>query len=418
MQMGKINKDKLPPSKKGLNLSIMEVMNYEEYMTEEQLLKGIKRAEETGHLKRYCYIYHDKDVLEDGTLKKPHWHLFLQFDIQYNTANVAQWFEIQENYVNKIWCGRYETASLYCIHKHDLGKYQYNIEDVVANFDYAKLVEDDDRKIAKKNKKARLQEIITNIENGTIREYNYHCYISCNEYIDYKAEIDKAFQYRRDKKQKEERNQKVIFITGVSGSGKTTFAKDFAISKNLSFYVSSGSNDVLDGYQGQDVLILDDLRPSVMGLSDLLKMLDNNTNSTVKSRYHNKLLECQFIIITSILELETFFHNVFSEEVESIIQFKRRCSYYFKFDIEFYEMYVYDREKRDYKFYGQFANYIAEKYAPKSQSREEIEEDVNSVFGDFIPKESYLLSVSKKTTSDLIGQKSEVNDDDANQFFM
>lgn len=39
-------------------------------------------------------------------------------------------------------------------------------------------------------------------------------------------------------------------------------------------------------------IILVDLRPSCMGLSDLLKMLDNNTSSTVKSRYKNKVLEC------------------------------------------------------------------------------------------------------------------------------
>lgn len=417
--MGKINKDKLPPSKKGLNLNIMEVMNYLEFLSKEQVLKGIKRAEETGHLIRYCYILHDKDVLEDGTPKKPHWHIFLQFDIQYNTANVAQWFEVEQNYINKISSGRYETAALYCIHKHDLGKYQYSIDEVVANFDYEGLVKKDDDKVSKKAEKARLNEIIKKIEDGEIREFNYHSFISVNEYVNYRAEIDKAFQYRRDKKQHEERSQEVFFITGVSGSGKTTFAKDFAKKKNLSFYVSSGSNDVLDGYQGQDVLILDDLRPSVMGLSDLLKMLDNNTNSTVKSRYHNKLLECQYIIITSILPIDTFFHNVFSEEEESIIQFKRRCKYYFKFDIEYYEMYVYDREKRDYRFYGQFANYIAEKFAPKAQSREEIEEDVKSIFGDFIPKESYLISESKKMAgSDFIGQKSETPAEDNNPFFM
>ena len=47
-------------------------------------------------------------------------------------------------------------------------------------------------------------------------------------------------------------------------------------------------------------LILDDLRPSCIGLSDLLKMLDNHTSSSVKSRYYNKVLECKLIIITSI----------------------------------------------------------------------------------------------------------------------
>ena len=90
-----------------------------------------------------------------------------------------------------------------------------------------------------------------------------------------------------------------IFITGASGTGKSTYAKQIASENNLSVYISSGSNDVLDDYQGQDCIILDDLRPSCMGLSDLLKMLDNNTASTVKSRYKNKVLECKMIIITT-----------------------------------------------------------------------------------------------------------------------
>ncbi|MGM8317295.1 AAA family ATPase, partial [Clostridium perfringens] len=79
------------------------------------------------------------------------------------------------------------------------------------------------------------------------------------------------------------------FVTGKSGTGKTTYAKQLAKEKGYSVYISSGSNDVLDSYQGQDCIILDDLRPSCMGLSDLLKMLDNNTSSTVKSRYKNKV---------------------------------------------------------------------------------------------------------------------------------
>ena len=38
----------------------------------------------------------------------------------------------------------------------------------------------------------------------------------------------------------------------------------------------------------EDVLILDDLRDSDFKFTDLLKILDNHTKSTVKSRYHNK----------------------------------------------------------------------------------------------------------------------------------
>ena len=411
--MGKASKE--APSKQGINLSIMEVMNYVVYLSKEQVEQGIQRCKETGHLKRYCYILHDKDIKEDGTLKPPHYHVFIQFDIPYNTANVAQWFGITQNFIRKL-ATRYDNAALYCIHKHDLGKYQYDENEVVSNFDYHKLIEKDDKKKAKKDADARLFEIIQGIESGEIREFNYHNYISVAEYVSYKDRIEKAWQYRRDKIAKEDRHQDVIFITGLSGSGKTTFAKDYAKKLNYSFYVSSGSNDVLDSYQGQDVLILDDLRPSVMGLSDLLKMLDNNTNSTVKSRYHNKMLECKTIIITSILPIEQFFHNVFSEEEESIVQFKRRCKFYFKFDIEFYEMYIYDSKKRDYRFIDQKPNYIAEKFAPKELTEEDIDLEIARVFGDFIPKENYTTFVSeqKKEDEEKPGQFSPSDDNNNN----
>ena len=113
---------------------------------------------------------------------------------------------------------------------------------------------------------------------------------------------------------------------GDSGTGKTSYAKEIAYNNHYSYYVSSGSNDVLDDYKGEDCIILDDLRPSCLGLSDLLKMLDNNTASTVKSRYKNKVLECKMIIITTVLDIDTFFSNVFKEDKETVIQLKRRCT--------------------------------------------------------------------------------------------
>lgn len=383
-----------PKSQQGFSASMFELMNYEPYLTEDMIIKGIEAHKDA--IEKWCYIKHDKDEKPDGTPKEVHYHGFFKLKNPYHAGAIAKWFGQEVQYINKIK-KRFETGALYCIHAHDMGKYQYDPEEVKANFDYYELVEKDNNKKSRKDADAKLDYIIQKIENGEIREFNYHNYISVNDYVMYKAEIDKAFQYRRDKISQEDRHQDVIFITGLSGSGKTTFAKDYAKKLNYSCYVSSGSNDVLDSYQGQDVLILDDLRPSVMGLSDLLKMLDNNTNSTVKSRYHNKMLECKTIIITSILPIEQFFHNVFSEEEESIVQFKRRCKFYFKFDIEFYEMYIYDSKKRDYKFIDQKPNYIAEKFAPKELTEEDIESEILRVFGnDFIPKENYLINESKK----------------------
>ena len=80
-----------------------------------------------------------------------------------------------------------------------------------------------------------------------------------------------------------------IYITGSSGSGKTTLARKIAESHGLAYFISSGSNDIMDGYGQEPCLIVDDIRPSVLGLSDLLKMLDPHTACSVGSRYKTKM---------------------------------------------------------------------------------------------------------------------------------
>jgi SpoVK/Ycf46/Vps4 family AAA+-type ATPase len=51
------------------------------------------------------------------------------------------------------------------------------------------------------------------------------------------------------------REMDCIYINGDAGTGETTYAKDLAI-KNGYSVVSFGSNEVLDGYGGEDCIIL------------------------------------------------------------------------------------------------------------------------------------------------------------------
>ncbi len=154
-------------------------------------------------------------------------------------------------------------------------------------------------------------------------------------YIDYTREINEAFKYRHSLLANQvERNLEVIMITGSSGSGKTTLAKRICKEKGIVPFVSSSSNDPFDGYKNNlsKIVILDDLRPSVMALSDLLKVTDNHINSTVRARYHNISLNCELIIITTVLKIDEFFRQVFENEQEPVTQFKRRIGTYIVMD--------------------------------------------------------------------------------------
>ncbi len=307
------------------------------------------------NLKTYAFIRHDNDVKEDGTPKEPHFHAVLTFHQSLKASTLARAMHVEVQYVNKIKTTT-AAAEAYLIHANDPDKFQYHFDDVRANFDYQNKI---DKWLNPSDKKtSRLDEIIAGIENGVIREYNYTDYMTTAEYIRFRRSIEAGFAYRKDKLRGAERMMKCVYIYGDSGTGKTTLAKRMAKQQNFSVFVSSGSNDVLDGYQGQDCIILDDLRPSCLGLSDLLKLLDNHTASTVKSRYSNKVLECKLIIVTTTLPLTHFFKNVFQEEQETAVQLKRRCETVIHMEMARCRFYTYNPEKREHVYTAQTPNPI------------------------------------------------------------
>lgn len=302
---------------------------------------------------QYCYIIHDRDVYTEtdekhnpdhkaGQLKAAHIHLLLRFNQPQHIPNIAKWFGIPENFVQKIH-GKWEDACAYQIHANAPDKYQYPPEAVICNFDFQRILE-------KKDAKTELDKILQRILDGEIREYNRTQEIDNFLLVHCAYKIEQAFKVRQERLEvtQQERNMMCIFITGKSGVGKTTLAKQIAKSHGYSYFVSSGSNDIMDGYRQQDCLILDDIRPSCLGLSDLLKMLDPHTASSVKSRYKNKYLNCQLVILTSVLDLNTFYKNVFTEQEEPITQLKRRCKLYIKMYQDEILVYRWDERALDY----------------------------------------------------------------------
>lgn len=378
-----------------------EIVQQLEYLSLDKIESVLKSKE---CIKDYAYIVHDKDVDDKGALKKSHVHLALRFNNAYDTKHISQWFNIPEQSIEKVK-GKWVDVLKYLTHKNALDKFQYLDEEVVSNFDFVEEIKNKD-----KSKDERKFEIINKIVSGEIREYNYYDYISIEEYDKYRKSIDNAFKYRLDSIKGVEREMECIFITGDSGTGKTSYAKQVAKDRGFSVFVSSGSNDPLDDYKGQDCIILDDLRPSCMGLSDLLKMLDNHTASTVKSRYKNKVLECRLIIITTTLSIDSFFSNVFSEEKETIVQLKRRCGLMLNFHLKYYETYVYDPYKRDYVYYGDMPNPLyLEKSLASSMSREEQLNKIASALGktaDMIER------LNTKETEKIVDAQSRVDWDD------
>ena len=132
---------------------------------------------------------------------------------------------------------------------------------------------------------------------------------------------------------------KIIFIHGDSGSGKSAYAEMYAKmlcdKKGYRDYCrSSASNDILQDYMGEDILILDDYRDvdestgRYENLTDVLKMLDPHFASSSKSRYVNKTFLGKLVIITSTKDPLLWFEGT----KEQRWQFFRRISLLIEID--------------------------------------------------------------------------------------
>lgn len=169
------------------------------------------------------------------------------------------------------------------------------------------------------------------LTSGKINRWNFVTnpeIVSHEDYLQYKTQFEQYFErcetIRINEVNKEGSKMEVIYMYGSAGLGKTSFAKEMMQDRNIEYFVSGSSNDPFDGYIGQPGIILDDLRGSCMAFSDLLKALDNNTRSKVQSRYFNKVVLADLIVITSILPIEDLYKK-FADQEEPLAQLKRRC---------------------------------------------------------------------------------------------
>ncbi len=167
----------------------------------------------------------------------------------------------------------------------------------------------------------------------------YKCLTSKDRYYDIysknEAKIRKAEKLRAATLK--ERDLQVIYITGQSGSGKTLIAKYISEKAGYDPFISGSGDDILDGYDKEECIILDDFRAGTMKFNEVLKFIDNNTGSSVKSRYYNKdINNCKLLIITSVQkpnELYSFFRNDDNRNIENkdepITQFYRRLGFHY-----------------------------------------------------------------------------------------
>lgn len=318
-------------------------------------------------VKDYAYIVHDQEDKED------HIHLMIRFNTVVPTKNILA--KLQGRCENQHLQGmkKWNSAIAYLTHSNAPDKYQYPDSAVISNYEWQK-----DRDAAITDK-VQMQLLVDAIEKNECRGYNIHEFVPITFVMKYKRQIDIAINYHLNELEQkgQDREMEVLYFTGASGTGKTTYAKKFCERMRFSCFVSSSSNDVLDGYQGQDCIILDDFRPSDWKIADLLKFLDNNTNSRAKSRYSNKsMVYCKCIIITSVLSVNDLYQGLKDHDSEPIKQLHRRFSGVFTFTDDTITIHEYDEKTQDFTdLYESFKNPFSHK------SREALKEKKRRMFG-------------------------------------
>ena len=348
-----------------------------------------KNLEAEPNITSWAYIVHDRDMHEDGTPKEPHVHIVLELKESRQFSTIGNYIGVAPQYVTHIkqrikvgksWRVDVGGALSYLTHRNAKDRYQYDDSEVVVKPGYDWIAVRNKSEMTKAEYQS-FNKVLDDISTGKIRRFNLFAAITMQQYIDHKLEIEKAFEFREGQlKMQSNRKIEVIYITGEAGSGKTTLAKRFCEERNLSYCISGSSRDPLENYAGEDILILDELRSQVFPLADLLKLLDNNSASSASARYHDKWLEVQYIIITTVLDIEDFFRGI-QDKSEPVHQLKRRCKTMIRLTANQMELYSYRSSTHEYMQIACGKNPVAELY--QSKDVDTTEEELKALCSSF-----------------------------------
>ena len=267
---------------------------------------------------QYWFIEHNKGK-EDS-----HFHIVISFPEGSVCALDTLKNKFPYGYIEKCRYGVKKCVQ-YLVHMNDTDKEPYSWDEVITNAPY-KLEE---YKLPDKTSGSKkLDLIINNILDGKIKEFEVDK-IDPYIYISYKSKIDKAFEYRNKMLMNNPtRNIDVFFLQGPCGAGKTLFCKAWAKNHNKSIAFSSASNDVFSSVNGEDVYVLDDYNPYEMSLENMIKAIDNNTNTTLQSRYHQRLFIGDTIFICTNIDINYWYYGKPPERRKA---FFRRIKYVLDF---------------------------------------------------------------------------------------
>lgn len=252
-------------------------------------------------------------------------------------SKIGNIFNDKEQYV-EIWKGRIDNAYSYIIHEtYDAqSKHRYSPQEVVASFNFVKRIEKIRAAVIRKSNSKndiedRLKDYAENIISlqelrEKIGDYAFTT-PSIQRHIKEIKKLHDDDNHKKWLKSFEGKMMKVIWLYGEGGAGKTRCAR--AMTKDDDVVVLGSSNDYFQAYDGQRVIIINDLRPSDFKFGDLLKLLDPYEHSKeAPRRYKNAKLNLEKVIITTPYSPISFYNhcNIEDKKIDKVEQLTRRIS--------------------------------------------------------------------------------------------
>ena len=305
------------------NMMYTQQMEHLPFRTREELEERIKTKLDP---KKYAISeVHDKDMDEDGNPVKEHIHVMLCFQNARSLKNVASILGDKPQYLEK-WDERANNGFAYLVHATSGAKVkaQYSPANVLANFPYAEELKKQTLEVLKKKSRQKIDVLLDAYYNEEMTLEELEQELTGAQYGRYKKQIDNitskilerhADIWRQDMV-KNNRRVKVIWIYGAAGTGKTSLARSIAKQDGRAYYVSGSSRDLFQSYNGEHILILDELRSNVIPYHDLLRILDpfgNQERIMAPARYSDKSLACDLIIITTPFNPVDFYDEIFDD---------------------------------------------------------------------------------------------------------
>lgn len=322
---------------------------------------------------RYAIIIHNKDAskVKGQQFAKEHIHMPIQLangktleaiakalnDYRADGTPNVQTLTIFKRNVNNMFsylCHRTTGAK---------NKHQYSFDEVIANFDYKALMEDITQQVENARKKAEsnfgvllellksgkmtMKEVCEQIPASTLGA----CLPRIRNVNSYSLELQ-ADKWREEKIA-DNRPTTIIWLCGKSGTGKSRLGRQVVKSFHEPYYIAGSSRGIWERYQGEHIVLLDELRPNcIESYRDLLSILDNYQERAVApSRYNDKELMLDVVVVTSVLSPYEFYLQCVEPEdrgIDPFHQLERRISACILMEDDWILNAVFDEESKTY----------------------------------------------------------------------